>query len=85
MIAFDDPGVSVHAMSKKSVARVTRRTVEELEEAEKLVPATAYDIHSFASLGALYKLLTGIKADHPEEEDVQRVKSSILCAIEDTC
>ena len=31
MLALDSPGVELNAMSQQSAARVTRRTVEELE------------------------------------------------------
>lgn len=33
LIALDDDGVQVHVMSKQSAARITRRTIAELDEA----------------------------------------------------
>lgn len=83
LIALDDDGVNVHVMSKQSAARITMRTIEELEEATKKVPAMAYDIRSFEKLGALYSLLDGVNADEPEEEDTSRVFSELTNAIED--
>jgi malonate decarboxylase gamma subunit len=57
MIAFDDPEVLIHAMYKDAAARITRRTVAELDKlSEKIVPM-AYDIKSFNKLGGLYKLI----------------------------
>ena len=59
IIALEDPGVTVQVMSKRSTARVTRRSVEELDEIAEEVPATAYDVASFARLGALHRLIQG--------------------------
>jgi malonate decarboxylase gamma subunit len=39
LLAFNDSGVVVHAMAKNAAARVTRRTVEELDKlAETVIP-----------------------------------------------
>ncbi|SDM51631.1 malonate decarboxylase beta subunit [Fictibacillus solisalsi] len=83
ILALDDVGVNVHAMSKQSAARVTRRTIEELEEATKKVPAMAYDIHSFNSLGALSSLISGIDADSPSQEEVEAVRKKLEETVED--
>ena len=69
LIALRDKGVHVHVMSKESAAIITERTLEELEEVTKKIPAMAYDIESFASLGALHSLVEGVDADHPTEKD----------------
>ncbi|KTC43176.1 biotin-independent malonate decarboxylase subunit gamma, partial [Pseudomonas sp. ABAC21] len=58
LIALRDPGVMVHAMGKASAARVTLRSVEELEALAASVPPMAYDIESFASLGLLWETLS---------------------------
>ena len=55
LIALDDPGVMVHAMGKAAAARVTLRSVEELERLAADVPPMAYDIESFATLGLLWR------------------------------
>ncbi|USK47967.1 biotin-independent malonate decarboxylase subunit beta [Bacillus sp. CMF12] len=83
LIALDDEGVNVHVMSKKSAARITQRTIEELEEATKKVPSMAYDIRSFKKLGALHELISDINADAPEEADRDGIYRSIQAAIED--
>jgi malonate decarboxylase beta subunit len=84
LIALEDEGVNVHVMSKKSAARITQRTIEELEEATKKVPAMAYDIRSFEKLGALFALMSGINADSPGISDRAAVFSKLVEAIEDT-
>ncbi|RFU64962.1 biotin-independent malonate decarboxylase subunit beta [Peribacillus glennii] len=82
LIALNDEGVSVHAMSKQSAARITRRTIAELEKATSEVPAMAYDIASFSKLGAVDELLDGINADVPQEQDIITVKNSLISAID---
>lgn len=83
LIALDDPGVLVHAMSKQSAARITRRSVEELEAASASVPAIAYDIRSYSTLGTLDELLPGIRAEAPEADDLKRVRQSLVRAVRD--
>ncbi|MNW35875.1 Malonyl-S-ACP:biotin-protein carboxyltransferase MADC [compost metagenome] len=81
IIAFDDPGVLVHAMSKQSAARITKRSVDELESASQKVPSIAYDIRSYSTLGTVHELMTGIHADEPGKEDVDQVLNSLAAAI----
>lgn len=84
IIALDDPGVLVHAMSKQSAARITKRTIEELDEAAKKVPSMAYDIGSYSTLGSLEELVSGINADKPKAEDVENIKEKLSKAIKIT-
>ncbi len=81
ILALEDPGVAVQVMSKRSTARVTRRSVEELDEIAKEVPATAYDVASFARLGALHRLIDGVDAAEPDAEGVETVRDALAEAI----
>jgi malonate decarboxylase beta subunit len=81
ILALADPGVAVQVMSKRSTARVTRRSVDELDEIAKEVPATAYDVTSFARLGALHRLIQGIDAAEPDAEHVETVRDALTEAI----
>ena len=81
VLALDDPGVAVQVMSRRSTARVTRRSVEELDEIAEEVPATAYDVASFARLGALHRLIEGVDAAEPDAEDVETVRDALSEAI----
>jgi malonate decarboxylase beta subunit len=81
ILALENPDVTVQVMSKRSTARVTQRSVDELDEIAKEVPATAYDITSFARLGALYHLIEGVDADEPGAEDVETVRDALAEAI----
>jgi malonate decarboxylase gamma subunit len=81
ILALDSPGVLVHAMSKQAAARVTRRTVEALDElGERIVPM-AYDVRSFARLGLVDRLIAGVNADAPREADLEQVRGELAAAI----
>lgn len=77
LIALNDSAINVQAMSKESAARVTLRTIEELEKATEKVPAMAYDINNFQKLGALYQLVNGINADNPSDDDVNQLLEEV--------
>jgi malonate decarboxylase gamma subunit len=83
LLALDDPKVVVQAMRKQSAARVTRRTVEELDELGKTVIPMAYDIRQFAKLGLLHELITEIDADAPSAAQIAKVKERVNAAIAD--
>ncbi|RJS50206.1 biotin-independent malonate decarboxylase subunit beta [Bacillus sp. PK3_68] len=83
LIALHDPKVNVHVMSKQSAARITQRSLDELEKATKKVPAMAYDIDSFEKLGALFSVVDGVEADAPGEKDRDVIYMEIQRAVED--
>lgn len=84
IIALADDSITIQAMSKASAARITERTIAELEEATKHVPAMAYDIHNYEKLGALYKLVPDVSSWDANEEATQKIKSIIDEAIVST-
>ena len=83
ILALDDPGVVIHAMRKASAARVTRRTVEELDELGKAVIPMSYDVRQYAKLGLLHELITGIDADAPSTAQIAQLKERLAAAIVD--
>jgi malonate decarboxylase gamma subunit len=83
ILALDSPEVLIHAMSKQSAARVTRRTVEELEELGERIAPMAYDIRSYAKLGLLHRLIGGVNAADPGAADLERVRGELIGAIAD--
>ncbi|WP_339430331.1 MULTISPECIES: biotin-independent malonate decarboxylase subunit gamma [unclassified Pseudomonas] len=83
LIALRDPGVMVHAMGKASAARVTLRSVEELEALAASVPPMAYDIDSYASLGLLWETLSVQQIEQPTAQDLARVTECLTHAISD--
>jgi malonate decarboxylase gamma subunit len=84
IIALDSPQVMVHAMGKQAAARVTRSSVEKMEELGEKIAPLSYDIRSYAKLGLLHKLVEGIDADAPGRIDVDRVRAELMSAITDT-
>ncbi|WP_419737344.1 biotin-independent malonate decarboxylase subunit gamma [Pseudomonas sp. COR18] len=83
LIALRDPGVMVHAMGKASAARVTLRSVEDLEALAASVPPMAYDIDSYASLGLLWKVLDVQRIEQPTAQDLACVQDCLGAAIVD--
>ena len=83
LIAFDDSQVMVHAMGKESAARVTLRSVADLEAFTARVPPMAYDIDNYASLGLLWKLLSVSNADAPPGADQAIVEKALQDAFDD--
>jgi malonate decarboxylase beta subunit len=81
ILALDDESVEVHVMSETSVARVTRRSPEEIASLADLVRATARDIRSFASLGAVDQLVKCGGSDSLDARCVESVRAKILEAI----
>ncbi|MHA3054306.1 biotin-independent malonate decarboxylase subunit gamma [Acinetobacter sp. ANC 4633] len=83
LIALDDAGVMVHAMGKESAARVTLRSVEELEQLAAKVAPMAYDIQSYHSLGLLAEILQVQDIVHPQAEDVLLIQQHVSAALQD--
>jgi malonate decarboxylase gamma subunit len=83
ILAFDDDGVMIHAMHKEAAARVTQRSVAELEELAKKIAPMSYDIRDYAKLGLLYKLLHVENPEKPSAEDIRNVQNELIGAIAD--
>jgi malonate decarboxylase gamma subunit len=83
ILAFDDDGVMIHAMHKAAAARVTLRSVAELEELAKKIAPMSYDIRDYAKLGLLYKLLHVEDPEKPSAEDIRNVQNELIGAIAD--
>jgi malonate decarboxylase gamma subunit len=83
LLAFDDDGVLIHAMHKEAAARITRRTVAQLDKLAETVTPLSYNVRDYAKLGLLYKLLHVSNAEHPNAEDVSLVRQEVIAAIQD--
>lgn len=83
LLALNDPKVLVHAMYQAAAARITLRTVEELEKLAATIPPMAYDVVNYAKLGLLWKLLDVEKADAPTGADLTLVRESLEAALAD--
>ena len=83
ILALDDPGVVIHAMHKAAAARITRRSVKELEALAGRIVPMSYDIRDFAKLGLLHKLLHAQNPGAPTPDDLAMVRSELIEAIQD--
>jgi malonate decarboxylase beta subunit len=77
IVVLDDAQVTVQAMSRESTARVTRRTVAQLAEIAAKVPATAYDGATFATLGAVDRVVPVRNADDPDTSDTDAARHAV--------
>jgi biotin-independent malonate decarboxylase gamma subunit len=83
ILAFDDAGIVIHAMHKEAAARITRRSVAELEELGHEIAPMSYDIRDYAKLGLLYKLLHVDDPQRPTSADIEAVRHDLIDAIQD--
>jgi malonate decarboxylase gamma subunit len=83
LIALDDPQVMVHAMGRDAAARITLRSVDELDALAADIPPMAYDIHSYAALGLLWKLLPVAKPGEPGADAIASVTDALREAVAD--
>jgi biotin-independent malonate decarboxylase beta subunit/biotin-independent malonate decarboxylase gamma subunit len=82
ILALHDPGVEIHAMHKAAAARITLRTVDELDELAKTIVPMSYDVEGWAKLGFCDGLLKVENADAPTPHDVETVGAAIAAALE---
>jgi len=84
ILALDDQSVMVHAMGKAAAARITRRSVEELDELGNKVLPMSYDIRNYARLGLLHKVIKGVSATSLDADSIQNVRGELKAAVDDT-
>jgi malonate decarboxylase gamma subunit len=73
----------IHAMHKEAAARITRRSVAELEELGHEIAPMSYDVRDYAKLGLLYKLLHVDDPQHPTTADIKAIRHDLIDAIQD--
>ena len=83
IFAFDDAGIVIHAMHKEAAARITRRSVAELEELGHEIAPMSYDVRDYAKLGLLHKLLHADDPRNPTAAEVEAIKHELIDAIQD--
>lgn len=82
ILALNDPGVEIHAMHKEAAARITMRTVDELDALATTIRPMSYDVRDWAKLGFCDDLLTVQNADAPTPADLTAVGTALDDAIE---
>jgi biotin-independent malonate decarboxylase gamma subunit len=83
ILSFDDSGIVIHAMHKEAAARITRRSVAELEELGHQIAPMSYDVRDYAKLGLLHKLLHVDDPQHPRTADIEAIRHDLIDAIQD--
>ncbi len=83
LLALDDPGVTVHAMGREAAARVTRRSLAELDEIAGAQPPMSYRIADYAGLGLLHRLIGGVDPQAPSAQQLQTVREALVEALRD--
>lgn len=83
ILALDDAGVTIHAMHKEAAARITRRSVEDLERLGQQIPPMSYNVRDYARLGLLHQLLHVERPLEPNQSEVNVAKNAITAAIAD--
>jgi malonate decarboxylase gamma subunit len=73
----------IRAMHKEAAARITRRSVESLENLGKTIAPLSYDVRDYAKLGLLHKLLHVDSPENPSQQEIQTVRDELIAAIED--
>ena len=81
ILALDDSGVEIHAMHKEAAARITLRSVDELDELAKTITPMSYHVEDWATLGFCDGLLNVVNADDPTPADVDSVSAAIADAV----
>ena len=83
LIALADPSVQVHAMGKEAAARITMRSVEDLEAFAATVPPMAYDIKNYATLGLLWRTVPVNHPAAPDAADLATIERTLADALAD--
>lgn len=82
IVMLNHDGVQVQVMGKKAAARITRRSIEQMEAAAKSVPAMAFDGASFVTLGGVFDTVTPANPQEPDGDDLSAVKNVLGTALD---
>jgi biotin-independent malonate decarboxylase gamma subunit len=82
ILALNDPGVEIHAMHKAAAARITLRTVEELDELAKKIAPLSYAVGQWATLGLCDELIDVSDAATPTTDDIATVRAALSGAVD---
>ena len=83
ILAFDDSDVVIHAMHKEAAARITLRSVADLEKLGHEIVPMSYDVRDYAKLGLLHKLLHVENPDSPSPTNVAQVRNELISTVAD--
>jgi biotin-independent malonate decarboxylase gamma subunit len=81
ILALDDDGVEIQAIHKPAAARITLRTIAELDELAKTVTPLSFDVRTWATLGYCDGLLKVSHPDQPTRADADLVRAALRDAV----
>jgi biotin-independent malonate decarboxylase gamma subunit len=81
VLALDDDQIEIQAIHKPAAARITLRTVAELDELAKIVTPLSFDVRAWATLGYCDGLLKVSNADQPTSADVDLARRALRDAV----
>jgi biotin-independent malonate decarboxylase gamma subunit len=81
ILALDDSGIEIQAIHKPAAARITLRTVDELDELAKTVTPLSFDVRVWATLGHCDGLLKVSHPDQPTSADAGLARAALADAI----
>jgi len=81
ILALDDDKIEIQAIHKPAAARITLRTIAELDELAKTVTPLSFDVRVWATLGYCDGLLKVSDADQPSSADVDLARGALADAV----
>ncbi len=83
ILALDAPRITIHAMGRHAAAKITRSSMSELDKRAAEIIPLSYDLHRYAELGILHKLIGHVDADAPSKPQIELVRQELVEAIKD--
>ena len=80
-LALDDDQIEIQAIHKPAAARITLRTIAELDELAKTVTPLSFDVRVWATLGYCDGLLKVSRADRPTSADADLARGALRDAV----
>jgi len=81
VLALDDDKIEIQAIHKPAAARITLRTIAELDELAKTVTPLSFDVRAWATLGYCDGLLKVSHPDQPASADIDLARGALRDAI----
>ena len=81
VLALDDDQIEIQAIHKPAAARITLRTIAELDELAKTVTPLSFDVRVWATLGYCDGLLKVSHPDQPTSADADLARGALRDAV----
>jgi malonate decarboxylase gamma subunit len=81
ILALDDEGILIHAMHREAAARITRRSIDELNAWASQIPTLSYRIRDYDRLGILHQLISVSNPENPTSADVEQVQQALVASV----